>query len=98
MIGELTHLDDEASKTIACTLHDESRRYVAPIYWGTDRHDAYSLLHNASCCFLRIGSRRVTAHHVIAEYLRDRDAHATVHLMIRNTEITGWDARSDCRG
>jgi hypothetical protein len=30
---------------------------------------------------------------VIAEYQRDRDAHPTAHLMIRNTEICGWDAR-----
>jgi hypothetical protein len=66
-----------------------------PSYWSAVRHDAYSLMHSASCCSLQIGSRRfgVTAHHVIAEYLRDRDAHPTVHLMIRNTEITGWDAR-----
>ena len=30
---------------------------------------------------------------MIAEYQRDRDAHPTAHLMIRNTEICGWDAR-----
>jgi hypothetical protein len=91
----LSPLDDETTRAIARTLHEESRDYVAPIYWSVDRHDAHSLMHNASCCFLQIGSRRfeVTAHHVIAEYLRDRDAHPTVHPMIRNIEITGWDVR-----
>jgi hypothetical protein len=59
-------LDDETTRAIARTLHEESRHYVAPISWSADRHDAYSLMHNASCCFLQIGSRRfgVTAHHV----------------------------------
>ncbi len=88
-------LDDETSRDRPHPPRGVSRHYVAPIYWGTDRHDAYSLLHNASCRFFRIGSRQfgVTAHHVIAEYLRDRDAHPAVHLMIRNTEVAGWDAR-----
>jgi hypothetical protein len=88
-------LDDETTKAIARTLDQESRHYVAPIYWSADPYDAYSLMHNASCCFLQIGSRRfgVTAHHVNAEYLWDRDAHPTAHLMIRNTEVSRWDAR-----
>lgn len=77
------------------TLHIESRNYVAPIWWAADAHNAETVLHNGSCFVVEVGDVRfgVTANHVIAEFLRDREIHPRLRLMVRNTDITDWDSR-----
>lgn len=76
-------------------LHEQSRFYVAPIYWGTDEYDAHSVLHNGSCFVVEIDGFLfgITAHHVIKQYQTDRDSFARIHMRIRNLDILNWDDR-----
>lgn len=91
----IDQIDQDAMRAIIKTLHEQSRYYVAPIFWGTNPYDAGSILHNGSCFFVQIGEKRfgITAHHVIEQYLVDLKASQSVHMMIRNTEITDWPSR-----
>ncbi len=75
-------------------LHEESREYVAFIHWATSEYDAHTVMNNGTCFFLRIDGSLfgVTAHHVIAQFLRDRVANPTLHLRIANVPIE-WDGR-----
>src|SRR5689334_17487046 len=88
-------MDETAQREILRNLHVQSRDYVAPLYWGTDPYDAATILHNASCFFLEIGSHRfgVTANHVIAAYRDARTRHPDVHFVIRNTIIDDIEAQ-----
>ena len=94
-MSAIRQLDQFAAKGIAETLHRDSRHYVVPIWWGTNPYDASTVLHAASCFFVEIGGTRfgITAFHVIAEYLADREKHPGGFLMIRNTLIGDWDSR-----
>lgn len=94
-MSAVPRLDPSAAKDVAKILHRESRHYVAPIWWGIDPYDANTILHAASCFFVEIGETRfgVTAFHVIAEYLADREKYPSVFLMIGNTQIDNWNAR-----
>jgi hypothetical protein len=87
--------DRDTVEAIAMTLHRESRYYVAPVWWTIDPYDANTVLHNASCFFVEIGQHRfgVTAFHVIAEFLRDRERYPTTRLMVRNTDLGIWEDR-----
>jgi hypothetical protein len=52
-------------------------------------------MHNASCFFLQIGSRKfgVTAYHVLAQFVEDTKAVAGLEARIGNTEISDWPVR-----
>jgi hypothetical protein len=88
-------LDRVSEVGIAQTLQIESRRYPAPIWWCSDPLDASTICHCGTCFFVTIGDNRfgITAFHVIAEFLRDRDRFPKTQLMIHNTAIDGWDTR-----
>jgi len=75
-------------------LHETSWQYIAPVYWGGDELDAHSVVNNGTCFFLRIGQKLfgVTAHHVIAQYLRDREINPALYLRIKNCRIE-WEGR-----
>jgi hypothetical protein len=90
-----SEVDTLAAKGIAETLHFESRHYVAPIWWGTDPRDAATVLHNATCFFIQIGTSRfgVTAAHVVTTLSDDLRRHQGVFLMIRNTSLDRWEER-----
>jgi hypothetical protein len=101
MTGESDRLDRESEAAIARTLQAASRSYPAPIWWCSDPRDAATILHCGTCFFVSIGNNRfgVTAHHVIAQFLTDRDKFPDTMLMIRNTEVPDWDSRRiDCDG
>src|SRR5215475_9039631 len=88
-------LDAESEAALAKTLQTASRRYSAPIWWCADPSDARTILHCGTCFFITIGDNRfgITAHHVIAEFLRDRDRFPKTQLMIHNTAIDGGNTR-----
>ena len=95
MTDTLPRLDRGSEVGIARTLQIESRRYPAPIWWCSDPSDASTLCHCGTCFFVTVGDDRfgVTAFHVIAAYLRDRDRFPHTQLIIRNTAIDRWESR-----
>lgn len=84
--------DQEAASRI---LHQESWRYVAPIYWRTDPYDANSIPNNGTCFFVDTGDATfgVTAHHVIEAFHRARQVNPAAEICIRNTVLADWDDR-----
>ena len=88
-------LDRETAASLSQVLHLESRHYVAPFWWGTNPFDANTVRANGSCFFVEIGNTRfgVTAYHVVTAFLACRDMHPSTRLVVRNVDITDWDAR-----
>ena len=77
-------------------LHEQSRFYVAPIYWGTDEYDAHSVLHNGSCFVVEIDGFFVrnycaSCHQPIPDGSRFLCTHS--FMRIRNLDILNWDDR-----
>jgi len=90
-----SELDQETLRSVSQVLHQESRHYVAPFWWGTNPFDANSVCANGSCFFVEIGDTRfgVTAFHVIADYRRCLEAHPSTRLVVRNVDLTDWEER-----
>jgi len=76
-------------------LHKETRKYPCLIYWMTNRLDANSILHNATCCFVKTSTHLfgITAYHVIKKFHQDQQTHNNIDLCIRNAKISDWERR-----
>ena len=91
-----SQLDRESLRSLSYVLHQESRNYVAPIWWGTDPYDANTVSANASCFFVEIGDNRfgVTAYHIVTAYRACRDTCTSTRLVIRNVDLSDWEAHA----
>jgi len=65
------------------------------MWWCADPYDANMVRARGTCFFVTIGATcfGVTAFHVIAEFLRDRDKFPAARPTIGNIEIGGWEGR-----